>query len=273
MEWIVLFFVGLCAGTLGSIVGLGGGIITVPALIYGDKIIPFMQSVSPQTAVGTSLFVMIFTGLASTLSYMKQRTVDYKSGWIFLIGSAPGGIVGAWITKFLGLKSFSIYFGVLIIGVSLLLMLKNRVRPLNRGKKTGMVRTYVNEKGESMTYAFHPFLGIAVAFVVGLFSGMFGIGGGSLMVPAMILLFAFPPHVAVATSMFMIFISSIISSSAHVTLGHVSWAFAVFLIPGAWFGGKLGSKISAKLKGDTVVFLLRMILIVIGIRLIYQGLL
>jgi len=104
-----------------------------------------------------------------------------------------------------------------------------------------------------------------------MFSGLFGIGGGSLMVPVMILLFAFPPHLAVATSMFLVFLSATVSSVSHISLGNVDWYYAMALIPGAWIGGQLGAAINRRLKSETVVMMLRVFLVIIGIRLIYQG--
>ena len=92
------------------------------------------------------------------------------------------------------------------------------------------------------------------------------------MVPAMILLFAFPPHVAVATSMFMIFLSAMVSSVTHVVLGNVLWLYAVLLVPGAWIGAKIGAFLNTRLQSNALVTVLRIILILTGIRLIYEGL-
>lgn len=99
----MLLFIGLIAGTVGSLVGLGGGIIIVPLLIG-------LHSLSPQLAVGTSMVTVVFTGLSSTLTYMKHKRVDYKSGLILFIGSGPGGIIGSWANKFLKQDTFSLYF-------------------------------------------------------------------------------------------------------------------------------------------------------------------
>ena len=98
----MLLFIGLIAGTVGSLVGLGGGIIIVPLLIG-------LHSLSPQLAVGTSMVTVVFTGLASTLTYMKHKRVDYKSGLILFIGSGPGGIIGSWANKFLNQDSIFLY--------------------------------------------------------------------------------------------------------------------------------------------------------------------
>ena len=271
MEWIFLLLIGMFAGTLGSLVGLGGGIIVVPALIYLGSFITYLEDLTPQVAVGTSLIVVIFTGLSSTLAYMKHNTVDYRSGLIFFIGSGPGGIVGAFINKSMNVQSFSLYFGLFMILVSTILMVRGKIKPIKLESKYNFRSYYTNDKGLEISYGFNPFVALPISFLVGLISGLFGVGGGSLMVPAMIILFMFPPHIAVATSMFMIFLSALTSSVAHISLGNVQWLLTLVLVPGAWLGGTLGAKINTRLKGNTVITLLRLILIIIGIRLIYQG--
>lgn len=270
MEWVLLVIIGLAAGTLGSLMGLGGGIIVVPSLMLLSSYMAILKGVTPQVAVGTSLLIMIFTGLSSTLTYMKQKKIDYKSGFIFLIGSIPGALFGVYLNKGIEVKPFLIYFGLFIIFVSFLLMVRKRLKPIQLGTK-GIRRTMMDADGNEVTYGFHPALALAISFVVGMFSGLFGIGGGSLMVPAMILLFGFPPHIAVATSMFMIFFSAIVSSISHIMLGNVNWLYALALVPGAWMGGILGAKINERLKSDTLVAILRIFLIIIGLRLIWQG--
>ncbi|KXG09625.1 hypothetical protein AT864_02095 [Anoxybacillus sp. P3H1B] len=270
MEYVLLVLVGFLAGTIGSLVGLGGGIIVVPSLLFLGAI-HFLPDVSPQVAVGTSLVVIIFNGLSSTLSYMKERMVDYQSGWLFFIGSGPGAMLGAWTNQMLSLKHFSLYFGLFLVFVSFLLMLTKRSAHLPKQKHFVVTRTYITNEGETVIYGYHPAIAIAIAFAVGFFGGLFGIGGGSLMVPAMILLFFFPPHVAVATSMFMIFVSSVVSSITHIVLGNMEWLFAIALIPGIWIGAKIGAWMNKKLKSQTLVLMLRLVLILLGVRLIIQG--
>ncbi|WP_338750983.1 sulfite exporter TauE/SafE family protein [Bacillus sp. FJAT-52991] len=272
MEWIILITIGLVAGTIGSLVGLGGGIIIVPSLLFFSTSTSLLMGLSPQQAVGTSLVIMIFTGLSSTLAYMKHKTVDYKSGLIFFIGSGPGGIVGAYVNKALNMDSFNIYFGLFMIFMAFVLMVRSKIKPLALKSNKGIQRQFTELSGEVHTYSFQPMTAILIAFFVGFCSGLFGIGGGALMVPAMILLFSFPPHVAVATSMFMIFLSSLTSSITHVAFGNVVWLYALALIPGAWVGAKLGAYLNSRLQSNTLVTVLRVVLIIMGIRLIYQGL-
>jgi uncharacterized protein len=270
MEWIVLVLIGIAASSLGSLIGLGGGIIVVPALLYLGTLQSF-DYISPQVAAGTSLFTMIFTGLSSTLAYMKHKKVDYKSGLIFLIGSGPGSILGAWVTETLNLHSFSIFFGLFILLVSVVLMLKDKLKPIPFNKEKGIVRTFTDNLGQTYEYGYSLPVAILITFTVGFLSGILGVGGGSLMVPTMILVFFFPPHVAVATSMFMILPTSILSSVTHVILGNINWMYALALIPGAWMGAKMGVYLNTKIKGKTIVIILRVILVVVAVRLIYQG--
>ena len=272
LEFIILLILGLVAGTIGSLVGLGGGIIIVPALLFLGSSTSLIGSVSPQIAAGTSLLVIIFTGLSSTISYYKQKKVDYISGLILFIGSGPAGIFGAWVNKQLDVDSFSLWFGFFMIFISFVLMVKDKIKPLERRTVKGVWRSYIDSSGNEQTYGFNPITGFFISVIVGFLGGFLGIGGGSLMVPSMILLFHFPPHIAVATSMFLLFLTSSTSSIAHIMMGNINWLFAAALIPGAWIGGKLGAFINQKLAGKTVVMILRIVLIIVGIQLIYEGL-
>ncbi|MFA9559867.1 sulfite exporter TauE/SafE family protein [Evansella sp. AB-rgal1] len=271
MELILLLLLGFVASVLGSVMGLGGGIIVVPALMILSKYTQLLSDITPQIAVGTSLLIMIFTGLSSTLAYIKQKKVDYQSAFIFFAGSGPGALFGVWLNKDIETSTFLVIFGGFIIFVSFVLIIRNYIRPL-QSKPTGIIRYYENDMREQIQYGFQPIIAICIAFVVGMCSGLFGIGGGSLMVPAMILLFGFPPHLAVATSMLMIFLSAILSSISHIALGNIDWILALILLPGAWLGGQIGALINQRMSSNAVINMLRIFLIVIGIRLIYQGL-
>ena len=272
MEWIILPLIGLAAGAIGSLIGLGGGVIVVPALLFFGLTLGVVEGITPQTAVGISLVVMIFTGLSSTLSYMKTKTVDIKSGLLFFIGSGPGTILGAWVNQTLTLDSFHLSFGVFLLFLSFILMIRNRIKPIERFKKTSYQRYFTDPQGVDYQYGFPPLIGATVAFLVGFASGLLGIGGGAVMVPLMIIAFLFPPHVAVGTSMFMVFLSALTGSASHIILGNVNWLYVLALAPGAWFGAKLGAWLNFRLQSDKLVLVLRVILVLIGIRSIIEGL-
>lgn len=271
MEWFLLVLSGLFSGTIGALVGLGGGVILVPAVLFLGTTLDLIPNITPQSVVGLSVVMMIFIGLSSTLSYMKSKTVDFKSGFIFFIGSIPGTILGAWVNKGLDLPSFNLYFGILLVILSVLLLVRKYLKPVQWFVEHGKKRTF--EDGENTyVYGYPIWFALVLTFFIGFASGLFGIGGGSMIVPAMILLFLFPPHVAVGTSMFMVFLSSIVNSATHISLGNVPWLYTIPVIPAAYIGAKIGAKLNKKLNSETLVTALRIVLLLLGIRSIIDGL-
>ncbi|WP_232725377.1 sulfite exporter TauE/SafE family protein [Bacillus sp. FJAT-44742] len=266
---IILLLIGLLAGVLASLVGIGGGLIIVPALLFLGTYTLIIPEISPQLAVGTSMVVVLATGLSSTLAYMKQKKVDYKSGLYFFIGSGPGAVLGAYVNSFFDFEGFSIIFGFFILGISILLMLRHRLKPFPL--KQSIQREWESDTGETTLYGYSLKVAIPIAFFVGGVSGLFGIGGGTIMVPVMIMIFLFPPHVAVATSMFMIFLSAITGSITHVAMGNVEWLYVFLLTAGAWIGAKVGANLNQRLNSESIVFLLRLVLILVALRLIWEG--
>ncbi|MGM9987567.1 MAG: sulfite exporter TauE/SafE family protein [Bacillaceae bacterium] len=272
MEYVVLIAVGIVAGGLGSLIGLGGGIIIVPTLVNLSLYLPQFTHVTPQIAAGTSMVVTIVTAVSSTMTYHKHKTIDYKSGLILCIGSVPAGMLGSYVNKFFDITSFQLYFGAFLIFMAFLLYMKKYIRNREFKGTTGFIRTFTDNSGKTYRYGFHPIVAILVSFIAGFLSGLFGIGGGSLLGPAMIMLFYFPPHISVATSMFVIMITSTISATTHVALGNVNWLYVLFLAPGAFIGSKLGSKLNTKLKGDTILHILKITVFILGVKMILEGL-
>ncbi|RSK24627.1 sulfite exporter TauE/SafE family protein [Bhargavaea beijingensis] len=271
MEFVILAVTGLFAGIIGALVGLGGGVILVPAALYFGITLGWVPGLTPQKIVGLSVIMMIFIGLSSTLSYMKTRTVDYRSGLIFFAGSIPGTILGAYVNKGLDLPSFNLYFGLLLIFLSVLLLVRKYLKPVRWFVEHGRTRTFKDQEGAVHEYGYPIWFAVMLTFGIGFASGLFGIGGGSIIVPAMILLFLFPPHVAVGTSMFMVFLSAIVNAASHITLGNVPWLYTLPVVPAAYAGAKIGAALNKRLNSETLVTALRIILLITGIRSIYEG--
>lgn len=269
MEWILLVLLGVVAAMFGSIVGLGGGIIIVPALMLLGPVL-IGDDIGHATAVGISLTVLVVTALASTMSYTKRKIVDFRTGGLFFITSGPAAMLGSALTGKLPAGVFQLVFGVFMLLMASLLIARDYMKPFS--KQWPIVRTLTDAKGEVHTYSYGIIPVLLIGFGVGLMSGLFGIGGGSLFVPLMVLLFRFPPHMATATSMFVIFLSSILGSGMHVYLGETDWLLVLALVPGAWIGGKLGAAIAVKMSGKGLLWLLRVTLLLLAAQLIIEGL-
>lgn len=261
--FIVLFMVGLFAGISGSLVGLGGGFIVVPALTF---LFPGMM---PAHIAGTSMAMLLFNSISSTFVYAKQKRIDYAAAFWFAAVSVPGSIIGAFIAVHIAGKAFFVGFGLFLIFVSLLLLFKPK-EPLYLPLRPTVQRRFTDAFGQTFEFAYHRPTGVAISFLVGFASSLFGIGGGSLMVPTMTLLLAFPPHIAVATSMLQIFLSALVSTATHAYLSNIDWLKVLFLSPGAIIGGQIGSRIAKRLPAGLILRLLAVMLIIVAVRLILK---
>jgi hypothetical protein len=266
---LILFLVGIISAVFGSIVGLGGGIVIVPVLVLAGQYL-LGEPVSSQTAVGTSLAVLIFTALSSTWSYHKQGKVDFRSGWLFFATSGLAAMLGAELTNLVPQGPFQLAFGLFMLVMFGLMMAREKMKPLRID--WSIKRTFTDGAGHTYEYGYNAALALLIGCCVGLVSGLFGIGGGSLFVPLMVLLFRFPPHVATATSMFVILLSSILGSAIHVWNGNVDWRLFAALAPGALLGGRIGAAIASRLSGRQLMWLLRAVLLAMAIYLIIKGL-
>lgn len=272
MGAFILAIIAICAGFLGALLGLGGGVILVPGALFISSATDWISPLTPQSAVGLSVMMMIFTGLASTISYMKSGFVDYKAGLLFFAGAAPGAIVGAMLNGRFDVDSFNLFFGVLLIVLATIMLIRDYMKPIDFFVKRAKTRTFTDKQGATYTYGYPVSIALVLSFVVGTLSGMFGIGGGALLVPAMLVLFHFPPHIAVATSMLLVFLSSLVNASSHMALGNIPWAVVLPVVIGGYIGGKLGAATSKKLQSKTLVVILRIVLLIMGIRSVMIGL-
>jgi len=121
LQVLILLSIGLVAGTVGSLIGLGGGIIIVPMLLNIDRFLTAFSTVPIHVAVGTSLVTIVFSSLSSTLAYHKQKRIDFKSGLLFLIGSVPGSLMGTYLNSLLNTERFTLFFGILLTSISIFL--------------------------------------------------------------------------------------------------------------------------------------------------------
>lgn len=266
MQLVTVLAVGFCSAVFGSIVGLGGGIIIVPALLL-------LGLADHSSAVGISLTVLIVTAASSAQSYWKRGFVDVRSGLLLAATSAPAAACGAWLTNGLATSQFSIFFGLFMLAMAALLIARDWMKPV--AKEWSVNREFVDGSGQLHRYSYSVYGMLLIGIAVGTVSGLFGVGGGSLFVPLMVILFRFPPHVATATSMFTILFAALSGSATQFGLGHVDLThhgvLLLLLAPGAWFGGKVGAWLAGKLTGKTLLWVLRVTLILFAVRFLLEG--
>lgn len=271
MEFILLAVTGMVAAIVGSLIGLGGGIVIVPVLIFLGTELNILDGVTPQIAVGTSSLVLVFIGLSSVVSYNKSKQVDWKNGKYFLFGILPGAMIGSYTSSLFTVDSLKLYFGLFIILISFILLIRDKMKPLKIFQNEKYIKPHTDGTGEIHYYGFPPYIGVTGSLLAGFTAGLFGVGGGALMTPMMIILFLMPPSIAVGTSMFLVLFGSLSSAGGHLLQGNIHFLYALTLIPAAYLGAKFGVILNRKLNSNTVVFILRMVLLLLGIYMILDS--
>ena len=215
----MLVFVGLGAGFIGSIVGLGGGLIVVPVLIS--------MGFGPAAAAANSMFATLGNASASAIVYSRQRRV--QTGVFVRLASAavPGTVLGALASEVIIPSAFKILFAALLAACIAYMLLGSRIR----------------ESGRSAT-ARAASLGMCAGFGAGIVSSFFGIGGGVIFVPVLVVVMGYAMRDSTATSQAVLVPVSIAAVASHAALGHPDYDYALLLMVGAIAGGFIGAKIS-----------------------------
>ncbi|TAK32162.1 MAG: sulfite exporter TauE/SafE family protein [Chloroflexota bacterium] len=267
--------IGLVAGSYGTLVGAGGGFLVVPMLML-------FYGATPQSAAGTSLAVVFLNALSGTMSYARQKRIDYRTGVRFAVATLPGAAIGAYVSQYLTAEFFNVLFGLVLVALALFLIVRPDRVPSAPASGSddppaashGLTwRTVVDARGEIFTYGFNQRNGIILSFFVGFFSSVLGIGGGIIHVPAMVYLFNFPAHIATATSHFILAISAAAGAGSHLVFGHVLYLPAALMGVGVIVGAQIGAAISHRIRGRWLIRLLSVALIVVGLRLVLGGVL
>jgi len=253
-------------------VGVGGGVFIVPLLTLVSEF-----DLTSQQAVGTSLATIVFTSMASTVAYSRQRRIDYKVGLILMITTVPGSSLGAYLTTIVSSQLLGIIFGFFLTVVSLQMMFKpkpagSESSPSVATKNRLIVwhRRIVDSRGTIFEYKANIALGFALSFLGGLSSGFLGIGGGAVLVPIMHYLVNMPMHVCVATSMFIMIFTSVSGVATHLSLGNVNLDYAFPLILGVVFGAQLGAYLARRTSGENLKKIFGTVLLLVGIRMILK---
>jgi uncharacterized membrane protein YfcA len=189
--WALLGFIGIFVGAFGTLIGAAGGFILVPILLY------LYPQETPAAITSITLTVAFFNALSGSIAYRRLRRIDYRSGLLFSLASVPGAIIGVSITAYLNRGIFETIFGaILLLAAAYLLVAPHlKYRP-DFAQQGHTIRKLADAQGNTYHYSFSLLRGMAIAFGAGLISGLLGIGGGIIHVPALTQILAFPTHIA-----------------------------------------------------------------------------
>jgi len=251
---------GFLIAIVASLTGIGGGIFIVPVLTL-------LYTFSPQNAIGTSLTSIVFTAVASTLNYARQRRIYWRTGLILAAVTAPGAYLGAWLTSLLNARDLGLIFGFFLVFVAVYIITDGsnlRRSKSQRKASTEKPDSELVKSGKTMA------IGAGLSFFGGLASGLLGIGGGLLVVPIMTFAMGMSIHLATATSMFTMIFTSISGVTQHYQANHINFESALLLVLGAVFGAQVGAYASKRISGKNLRRVFGVVVIISGINMIIK---
>ena len=263
--WLGLVLLGIAVGSYGTMIGVGGGFVLVPVLLF------LYPNDPPDVVTSISLAVVFFNALSGTLAYVRQGRVDYLAANSFALATIPGAVLGALTTSLIPRRAFAAGFALLLFGVSTLIMFRPTPRAATRLTRRGEVtRQITDASGDTFVYSYDLRLGVLLSLVVGFLASLLGVGGGIIHVPMMVLGLHFPAHLATATSQYVLVITSLTGTVAHLLSGQHATGYerTLALAIGVLIGAQLGAKLSTRLQGATLVRLLGLALAAVAVRLV-----
>jgi uncharacterized membrane protein YfcA len=276
VNMLIILGMGAAVGFLSGMFGVGGGFLITPLLIF--------YNIPPVVAVATGANQVVASSISGAITHFRRGTIDIKLGTVLLLGGLAGATVGIWIfaaLRRIGQLDLVISLAyVLLLGSVGSLMLaeslnalrrarRNEPMPLRRPGHHGWIHRLplkVKFKKSKIYLSVIPVAGLG--FCIGILTSVMGVGGGFIMVPAMIYLLRIPTNVVVGTSLFqIIFVSAytvIVQATANYTVDIVL-AF-VLMIAGV-IGAQYGVRVGQKLRGEQLRALLALLVLAVGIRL------
>jgi uncharacterized membrane protein YfcA len=259
---VLTLLLGSFAGFVAGLLGIGGGVILVPLFLWLFSIVDFPADLIVHTAFGTSLAVILPTAISSTLGHRKRGNVDWHMVGFLALGGVFGSLLGSSAAAVIPGDKLKMYFGLMQILVSLkLIFYKPYIPPENlaRAKRTSL---------------------LLVGFAGGIYSSFFGVGGGVVAVPLMLIFLQLPIHLAVGNSSALIVVSSFSavicyiwfgiqdSSSAPFSLGYVNFLVAFLVAPLAMICARLGVKLASRTSHDKLVKIFAALLMIVGVKIL-----
>lgn len=271
----VLLGLGGLVGILSGMFGVGGGFLITPLL--------FFVGIPPAVAVATSANQIVASSVSGVLAHFKRKTVDLRMGSVLLIGGLIGSAIGMQIfniLKALGQVDLLVTLCyVVFLGIIGALMLVESLRALRRAKgRVGKARertkhTWVHNLPFKMKFrASGLYISVIPPIVVGILVGMLGaimgVGGGFIMVPAMIYILGMPTKVVIGTSLFQIIFVTSFNTMLHAYTNHtVDMMLAMILLVGGVVGAQIGTQIGLKLKAEQLRIMLALLVLIVCFKL------
>lgn len=267
---IVVLTGAFLAGLVGSLTGLGGGVIIIPLLTL-------VLGVDIHYAIGASIISVIATSSGSAAAYVKEGITNIRIGMFLEIATTVSAVIGAVVTVFINPGYIAVIFGLILLFSAAMMVRKKVDRSDNdtSGKLAVFFKlngTYP-QNGTVKKYAVHNVAaGFLMMFVAGVISGLLGIGSGALKVIAMDNIMRIPFKVSTTTSNFMMGVTAAASAIVYLHRGQIDPGIAMPVTVGVLLGATIGSKILLKTNTDKLKMVFAIVVTFLAVQMIYNGL-
>ena len=237
-HFIFLPLLGLFVGTLGTLIGAGGGFIVVPVLLV------MFPETPPETITSISLTVVFLNAASGTLGYLREKRIDFRSGVILTLTALPAAIGGALVTGYIPRNQFEVLFGfAMLAGGAYMWWKRNASAHGGPGNVQNPNRRIVDADNHVFEYRINEPAAAVASPAAGFISSLLGIGGGIVHVPVMIIGLRVPPPIATATSHFVLVFLALSGVLTHVATGNFEhgWRRAGLIGVGALIGAQIAS--------------------------------
>ena len=263
---VVLALLGLSVGAVGALAGVGGGFLLVPVLLF------IFPDADPASVTAISLTAVFFNATSASVGYRLWRLQDFRTALILIALAVPAAATGALINRVTDRGAFEIVFGVALLLGAVYLIARSALesRPQEPSPR-GRQRTIVEKTGHIYRYRVNEPLIAAIAPFAGFVAGFFGIGGGIINVPVMMLLIRIPKAVAVATSQLELTAAAAAALTIHLAYSSDDaslWLRAGIAGLGAMVGAQIGVRLAPKVGGRLVLGVIGTGLLIAGARLL-----
>lgn len=269
-EIIILFLGAVSAGLLGSLTGLGGGVIIIPLLTLGF-------GVPMHYAIGASLISVIGTSSGAAVAFVKEGFTNMRIGMFLEIGTTAGAIIGALVSGMLNPNTIGIIFASILL-LTVILNLKGKPdhqEPLIKGSLEEKLKLYGTfpDKGVVKSYsARNTVPGFLMMLFAGAMSGLLGIGSGALKVLAMDNMMKLPFKVSTTTSNFMIGVTAVASALIYFQRGEIIPVIVAPVLIGVVVGSFIGSKTLMVSKTKKLKVFFAIVITILAVYMMYNGL-
>lgn len=255
MNDFFFFFAGLATGSIGTLIGAGGGFLLAPLFLF------LFPEMSPARLAGLSLLAVAANSISGSIGYAFRRQVHWRSVFLFSLFAIPGVTTGVKLGALLPRSTFESIFAGFLLGLSIFVF----TRSTKPASEEQCEHVFWNRRAK--------ILGSLVSIFVGLLSSLLGIGGGIVHVPLLSEVLLYPVHIAAGTSHAILAITSSLAVAEHFMRGDYSHigSFVPYLVMGLLIGAQIGAAFSKKIASRWILKYLAMALLLVSLRLLIRN--